>query len=75
MTADLHDRRNTDIEVTCTTFLLWKHLPGVHDPVRIEQFLDLFHPFDARLILTIFQRACFRVSDTMFSRDGPIVRS
>ena len=59
----------------CPMFLVWEHLPGVHNPVGIEQFLDLFHPFDARLVLAVSQRTSFGVSDTMFSRDGSVVRS
>lgn len=39
----------------------------------IEQLLNLFHPFDARLILTVSQRTCLRVPNTVFSGDGSIV--
>ena len=56
-------------------FLVLEHLPGVHDPVGVEQFLDLFHPLDARLILAVSQRASFGIPDTVFSRDGSVVRS
>ena len=56
-------------------YLVREHLPGIHYPVGVEQFLDLFHPFDARLILAVSQRVCLRVPDTMFGGDGPFVRS
>jgi hypothetical protein len=53
--------------------LLWKHLPWIHNPVGVEQFLDLFHPFDARSILAISQCVRFGVSDPMFCRDRSVV--
>ena len=58
-----------------TSFLVREHLPRVHDPVGVEQFLDLSHPLDARLILTVSQRARFGVPDAMFGRNGSIIRS
>ena len=50
-----------------------KHLPRVHDPVGVEQFLDLLHQLDARLIFAISQCAWFCVPDAMFGRDGSVV--
>lgn len=63
----------TKSEARCMIYLGWKHLPGIHDSMGIEQLLDLFHPFDARLILTVSQRTCLRVPNTVFSGDGSIV--